>query len=113
MRQLADPPAPEAWSIGGRRVAVAIDPAVYPVPVVVRAAYRLTDRAYVFVHHAEGELAVVLRPKAEATALDDLVGALANELLDQRIRADLAREFGEVHAAIVAEAFAPLDRSGG
>lgn len=108
MRQIDDPPAPVAWTLTGQRVAVAVDASVYPVSVATRAAYRLTDRAYVFIHHVDGELFVLLRPKDAQTDLNDLVGELVNELLDQRIRMDLGEEFRGVHRAIVAEAFAPV-----
>ena len=98
--------------MSGRRVALMVDESVFPLSVVTRAAYSLTGRAYVFIHHVEGELAVVLRPKNASDPLDDLVGELSNAMVDHRLRHELANEFAAIHTAIVQEAFSPLASKG-
>lgn len=108
MRVLEASDSPRAWTMSGERVALAIDPGVYPLEVVLRAAYGITGRAFVFVHTTQDELGVVLRSKDGTVAVQDLVGEFANALIDHAIRRQLASEFRDVHAAIVHEAFAPV-----
>lgn len=99
---------PRAWTFDGTRVAVGLDPRVFPPEVAVRAAYGLMDRAWVHVHHEGAELAVILRSKSPDVTIERLVDELGNALVDARVRADLRAESADIHAAIAMEAFAPV-----
>jgi His-Xaa-Ser system protein HxsD len=93
----------------GSSIALEIDTSLYEPKSVLRACYKLTDRAYFFVSpcpETPSLLAVLLSGKREDENLTTLVGDLCNELLDQQIRESLAREAGSVRELIVAQAFA-------
>lgn len=95
-----------AWSFGRTGVALEVDLAVYSVEAARRAAYKFTDRCYVFLASGGGTLVATLTPKIDGQDLDVLVGDFGNELLDQRLRESLEMQFGVVRDLIVAQAFA-------
>jgi len=97
-------PDPDTGALG-----LAVDLSVFSQEAVLRTAYKLTDRCYLFVEReatAGGRLVVTFRSKADGTALQDLVGEFSNELIDQQLREQLAREAGPIREILVAQAFA-------
>ena len=94
-------------TLEGPGVAIQVDTRLFSINTIFRACYKCTDRAYLFVGKLDGEsLVVTLHPKAAGQDVTHLAGELANELIDQRLREDLARETAPVREMIVAEAFA-------
>ena len=91
-----------------RTVAVAVDPAVYSMDAILKAAYKFTGDFYAFVTHSSevpAAVLVVLRPK-KGDASPDVAGTFANELVDQQVRCNLDAQFGPLRTMIVAQAFA-------
>lgn len=91
-----------------RTVAVAVDPAVYSMDAILKAAYKFTGDFYAFVTRSSevpAAVLVVFRPK-RGTASPDLAGTFANELVDQQVRCNLDAQFGPLRTMIVAQAFA-------
>jgi len=94
-------------TLGGSGVAIQIDTTLFSVNTVFRACYKFTDCAYVFIGDAkDGNLIVTLHPKKTGQDSLQLAGELSNELIDQKIREDLAHEAASVREMIVAQAFA-------
>ena len=92
----------------GSSVALEIDTSIYEAKAILKACYKLTDRAYFFVTRCPEEpshLAVVISAKEKGDNLSQSVGELCNELLDQQIRESLRREAGPLRELIVAQAF--------
>jgi His-Xaa-Ser system protein HxsD len=90
---------------------VQVDLSLYDRGAVFRAAYQLSRRGACFLTRDPADercLRVVLRPKAAHRGPGEacLVEDFANELIDQQLRADLARETAGVRELIVAQAFA-------
>ena len=102
------PPQLRAWTLTGTRIAVEVDLSIYSLEAIVRAAYKFTDRCYVFLSrdpNQPGAVITVLTPKDQTTDLEAVVGDFSNELVDQRLRASLEAQFGQVRTLIVAQAF--------
>jgi His-Xaa-Ser system protein HxsD len=92
----------------GERVALTVDLRLFPIPVVMQAAYQLTNETYVFVDTDPSDphtVNVVLTPKASGRDLSALAGTFTNALVDHRVRSDLRAEFCAVQELIVAQAF--------
>jgi His-Xaa-Ser system protein HxsD len=91
-------------------VALEIDRELFSVDTVLRAAYKFTDRCFIYLrtHDARpGRWHAVLKKKpAVVLPIEDIAGELANELIDQRLRERLEHQFGDVRTLIVAQAFA-------
>lgn len=103
----ADPRLPEIDE-DGRSGALEVDLSIFPASVVLRAAYKLTGRAHVFVERVEEgatRVAVTFRAKG-GHDLDAVIGDFANELIDQRLREEMAREMAPIREMVVAQAFA-------
>jgi len=87
-----------------------IDRELFSADAVLRTAYKFTDRWFIFLqtHVTRGHRwLVVLKPKPTAPSItEDVVGEFANELIDQQLRLQLERQFGDVRTLIVAQAFA-------
>jgi His-Xaa-Ser system protein HxsD len=99
---------PTIVELGGT-VALEVDPSLYSVNAVLRAAYRFTDRCYVFLARAEDEpprIVVTLTAKDGKQAPAAWIGELSNELIDQQLREELGRETQLIRELIVAQAFA-------
>jgi len=89
--------------------ALKIDLSVFAIEAVLRASYKFTDRCHLFVERispGEEQVVVTFRPKASAPPLETVVGEFSNELIDQQLREQLAREAGPIREILVAQAFA-------
>jgi len=103
-----------------RNIAVAVEPTVYSVDVILKAAYKFTGDYGVFLTRSAdlpGALLAVFIAK-DGTVSSDVAHRFANELVDQQIRANLDAQFGPLRTMIVAQAFAEgnlldPDRDGG
>jgi His-Xaa-Ser system protein HxsD len=108
-----------AWR--GDRGALRVDLSIFAIDAVLRASYALTGRCHLFVDRREegaGHVTVTVRPKTAGSDLEELLGELSNELIDQQIRERLAERAGMIREMIVAQAFADgnlldPDRDGG
>jgi His-Xaa-Ser system protein HxsD len=100
-------PAPAPFTLGHGSVAVDLSISIYGIDAIFRAAYKFTDRVYIFLAHseAEGTLVVTLTAKDDRVDLGLAVGDFLNELIDQRVRANLEVEAGPIRELIVAQAF--------
>jgi len=90
-----------------------IDTGVYTLEALFRTCYAFTDRCYLFLRRTgPNEVTVEFRQRQKDIALADAVGAFGNELIDQRVRADLAKETSRIREWIVAQAFVEADLPG-
>lgn len=90
-------------------VTVHIDPRVYPLSTVKKAAYRFGGRCFVHIEvAADGGIQVRLAAKSAALPLQTLEGEFRNELLDQDLRESIAVETERVRNLLLAEAFSGL-----
>jgi His-Xaa-Ser system protein HxsD len=86
-----------------------VDTSVYSREALFRACYQFTDRCYLFLHHDEGDAVTVdFRRRSPAADLAAVVGDFANELINQKVREDVARETRVLRELIVAKAFAGM-----
>src|SRR5947208_1415035 len=91
----------------GNCAEVVVNVELYTREVIFRACYKFTDRSYLFLRPGENATIVIeVQPKTEEDNPDRVIGDLKNELIDQRVRADLARETQSIRELIVAQAFA-------
>ena len=89
-----------------------VDTSVYGREALFRACYQFTDRCYLFLHRDEGDAVTVDFRSREPTAnLTAVVGDFANELINQKVREDIARETRVLRELIVAKAFAAINSS--
>lgn len=107
---VGDPEQAVVQRAGANTVALEIDRDIFSVDAVLRAAYKFTDRCFIFLRHhdtrAERWLAVLKAKPSAASTVDDIAGEFANELIDQRLRERLEQQFGDTRTLIVAQAFA-------
>lgn len=97
-----------AWRLDAAHLAVPVDLTVYSLDAVVRAAYKLTDRCFIFVQRNpdhDSEATTYLVGRASSSDLQPLVLEFLNELLDQQLRCQLEAQFSDVRTLIVAQAF--------
>src|SRR5713226_5212049 len=110
VRTVDAPHVPRAWTLDGRRIALALDLSVYSIGAIRAASYKFTDRCYVYLALGDAARTVIAVLAAKDThaslAVDALLGEFVNEILDQQIRESLAAEFGPLQALIAAQAFA-------
>jgi His-Xaa-Ser system protein HxsD len=83
-----------------------IDLELYPADAIFRACYKFTDRCYIRLDRSDERTVMAeLRARDDKVDIDVLLGEFANELIDQRLRLDIARETKAVRDLIVAQAF--------
>jgi His-Xaa-Ser system protein HxsD len=102
-------PRPTAFVPGHGSAGLEVDLSIFSLPAILRACYKLTDRCYAFVARAPEAaetVVVTLGTKVAGQDVRSLTGELANELIDQQLREELAREAGPIRELLVAQAFA-------
>ena len=91
-----------------------VDTSLYTIEALFKACYTFTDRCYLFLRRTgPTEITVEFRARQAGTSLAQFVNDFSNELLDQRVRSDLARETTRIREWIVAQAFVEADLPGG
>lgn len=90
---------------------ICVDTSVYSVEALFRVCYAFTDRCYLFLRPEEGSsvIRVMMTRKTPECDLRALVGEFSNELINQRVRLQIAAETRPIRELIVAQAFAEAD----
>jgi His-Xaa-Ser system protein HxsD len=86
-----------------------VNTALYSKEAVFRACYQFTDRCFLFLEPADDGIVVEFRKRHPSTDLAEIVGTFANELINQKVRSDIARETQSIRELIVAQAFSGAD----
>ena len=87
-----------------------VNTGLYSKEAVFRACYVFTDRCFLFLEPAgDSAIDIEFRKRRPTADLNDIVGSFANELINQRVRADLARETQDIRQLIVEQAFSGAD----
>ena len=88
-------------------VDVQVDPGIYPLEVIMGAAYVFVDRCFLLLDRLpDGRVQVALTPKPGGSddELGPLAGEFQNELLAQALRARLGERHEKLREALVARA---------
>lgn len=88
-------------------VDVAVDASVYPIEVIMGAAYVFVDRCFLLLDRTQdGRIKVAFTPKPGAgdDGVQAIAGEFQNELLAQALRARLGERHEKVREALVARA---------
>src|SRR5229473_7847346 len=87
---------------------VCVDTTIYSVEALFRTCYSFTDRCYIFLRPADPKSVIEVRfsKKSSESNLALIAGEFSNELVNQRVRMDVAGETRAVRELIVAQAFA-------
>lgn len=88
-------------------VDVLVDPNVYPLEVVMGAAYVFVDRCFLLLDRVDGgrvRVTFTARPEAAPGSLAAMAGEFQNELLAQALRARLTERHEKLREALVARA---------
>ena len=91
------------------KLVLRLNSTLYPDAIIFRAAYSFTGRCTILLDRLDSDHVIAKFSGGEATPLESLVGEFANELIGQRVRADIANETRAIRELIVAQAFAEAD----
>jgi His-Xaa-Ser system protein HxsD len=94
---------------------MAVNADLYSREALFRVCYLFTDRCYLFLSQDEDSPVVQVRfnRKSSGTDLNEVAGEFSNELINQKVRLDVAAETKTIRELIVAQAFAEADLFGG
>jgi His-Xaa-Ser system protein HxsD len=111
---LLDPSAPHVtWTqnVSKDGLDICVNLSVYPLDTLFRVSYWFTDRCYLFLTADEDHSAVTVHfsRKTPDTDLALIAGEFSNELINQKVRRDVADETRAIRELIVAQAFAEAD----
>ena len=84
---------------------------LYPLEALFRVCYSFTDKCYLFLEHEEAPPIVKVHFAKKTTDCDlaIIAGEFSNELINQKVRLDIAAETRPIRELIVAQAFAEAD----
>lgn len=91
---------------------LSVNTKIYPIEVLFRVCYAFTDRCYLFLEvqqHDETVINIHFSRKRVDIDMGAVVSEFSNELINQRVRFDLANETRPIRELIVAQAFAEAD----
>jgi His-Xaa-Ser system protein HxsD len=97
--------------VSGESISLRVDLRVYPLQALFATCYVFTDRCYLHLVPEE-DMSVIVVQLARKLAECDLAaiaGEFSNELINQRVRNDVAAATKAVRDLIVAQAFAEAD----
>jgi His-Xaa-Ser system protein HxsD len=97
-----------AFGLDQAHLAVPVDLSMYSLDAAMRAAYKLTDRCFVWLERDSASVDrafVFLVGRTRSTNLVPVALEFQNELLDQQLRCRLEQQFNDVRTLIVAQAF--------
>jgi His-Xaa-Ser system protein HxsD len=85
---------------------IEINTKLYGRDALFQTCYKFTDRCYLFLRQVDPDVVEVeFTARTNSADLGQITGEFANELIDQRLRADIARETRTIREAIVTQAF--------
>lgn len=89
-------------------VSVCVDTTIYSLEALLRVCYIFTDKCYLFLEWANPKTTVRVRLSAKIpdTDISLISGQFCNELINQKVRMDIATETRPIREMIVAQAFA-------
>ena len=101
------PPTPALQRLNNETILLPVDETVYGLEAIFKTCYLFTDRCYLFLSRLPAScIAVQITAKQGGVPLEQVTGEFCNELINQRIRADIAQETGKIRELIVAKALA-------
>lgn len=92
-------------------LSIFVDTKIYSLEVLFRTCYAFTDKCYLFLEPSGDAhiIAVRFASKTSDSALSITAAEFSNELVNQRVRLDIANETRSIRELIVAQAFAEAD----
>jgi His-Xaa-Ser system protein HxsD len=90
---------------------VAVNGDLYSREALFRVCYLFTDGCYLFLSQDENSPIIQVRfnRKSPDTDLNEMASEFSNELINQKVRLDVAAETKAIRELIVAQAFAEAD----
>src|SRR5262245_62233639 len=97
--------------ISEEQLSICVDTAIYPPGALFRTCHVFTDRCYLFLSadSSDAVITVSFARKTPACDLTVVAGEFANELINQKLRMDIAAETRTIRELIIAQAFAEMD----
>jgi len=87
-----------------------VDKELYQKEAILFAAHKFIDRCYVDINpSSEKCVNVSFRPKDKNLKLGDFALEFCNELLDQQVRLNIEKNYGNIRDLIVKQAFQPIE----
>ena len=92
-------------------LSIFVNTKIYSLEVLFRTCYVFTDRCYLFLEPSNDPQIIAVRfaRKSSDGALSITTAEFSNELVNQRVRLDIANETRSIRELIVAQAFAEAD----
>lgn len=104
---------PFTWikALSEESLSICVDLNVYPLEVLFRVCYGFTGKCYLFLSPAKWHSAVNVdfARKTSDCDLSLIAAEFSNELINQKVRLDIAVETRPIRELIVAQAFAEAD----
>lgn len=90
---------------------ICVDTALYSTEALFRVCYSFTDKCYLFLQPEDNSSVIKVRFSRKDSDCDlaSLAGEFSNELINQKVRLQVASETRAIRELIVAQAFAEAD----
>jgi His-Xaa-Ser system protein HxsD len=86
-------------------IELSFDSGLFTPDVIARTAHRYTGDFFVDVAVSSGAIVVRLTPKQDSASAEDVVRRFRNDALDDRLRAQVREQTGDVQIALLQAAF--------
>ena len=98
-------------SLDKGRLLIELDNKIYSIDAITRTTYKFTDKCYMRMESvADNITGVYFTAKIEnSDNLEETINDFCNELIDQELRINVEKEFGNIRDAIVKKAFSSID----
>lgn len=84
---------------------------IYTKEAILATSYRFTNRCYICIDMpSQDNFTVSFKNKEnEEENIEQLIADFCNELIDQQLRVDVEKEYGEIRNTIVKKALSPIE----
>ncbi len=94
------------------RILIKLNKSIYEKEAVMAAAYKMTNSCFIIVKPLkDNQFGVYFEPKDNQN--EDELRAIAknycNEVLDQQTRLDVEKQYGNIRALLIKQAFSPIE----
>jgi len=87
------------------KLILSVSKEIYEKESIINSTYKFTDKCYILIDSSENNYEILFESKDLHANLKEIAMLFSNELIDQQIRINCAKEFKFIQEEIVKKAF--------
>ncbi|OHB89675.1 MAG: His-Xaa-Ser system protein HxsD [Planctomycetes bacterium RIFCSPHIGHO2_02_FULL_50_42] len=97
------------------RLFIKLNTSIYEKEAVMAAAYKMTDSCFIIIKPLDNTLVGIFfesKNNQDERELEEIAKKFCNEVLDQQVRLDVEKRYGNIRDLLIMQAFRPIENIG-